>query len=62
MTAITEPTHETITREQIFALRGDAAEAGDYAMIHICDDALDGSPSARATCADAIRDARAQEG
>ena len=50
-----------ITDEQIEALRNEAGEAGDLAMIEICDHALAGDDDARATCAEVIADAQAKE-
>jgi len=48
------------TREQIAALQGEAAAAGDDAMMAICAAALDGDPVALAAAAQCISDAAAQ--
>lgn len=55
-------TGETVTDEQIEALRTEAGEAGDDAMVATCTAALDGDTAARRTCERAIRAARAMEG
>jgi chorismate mutase len=51
---------KSLTEEQIEALRAEAGEAGDQAMVAICDRALAGSASARDECAEVIADARAE--
>ena len=51
---------EEPTREQIAALQGEAAAAGDDAMVAICAAALDGDPVALAAAAQCISDAAAQ--
>lgn len=53
-------TSETITSEQIEALREEAITAGDRDMEQCCRQALTGSKHARLVCADAINAARAQ--
>lgn len=60
-------TADTITRKQIEELRTEAAAAGDFAQVEICDRALDHasrgvdpSPPVEA-CVDAINAARAME-
>lgn len=42
---------ESITDEQIRSLRDEAGEAGDLAMVTICDHALNGDLDARMECA-----------
>lgn len=55
----TKLTAETITDDQITALRREAAITGDVAMVAICDRALRGEGRAREQCAAVIDDARA---
>lgn len=55
----TELTAETITDDQIRALRREAGEAGDVAMAELCDSALRGNADHRAHCAHVINTARA---
>lgn len=52
-------TGETVTDQQIRALRTEAGAAGDMAQVQLCTDALAGVYSARALCAEAITAARA---
>ncbi len=47
-------------REQIKALRREAAMAGDEKQVALCDAALDGDEAALAECERAISDAEAQ--
>lgn len=54
-------TADTITNEQITALRREAGAAGDTAMVAVCDRALAGSARARRECARVIADAEAQQ-
>jgi hypothetical protein len=67
MTITTHTTTETITDEQIGALRDEAGHAGDIAQIHICTVALGQAGATpeevarcRADCASVIADAEAQ--
>lgn len=53
-------TIETVTKNQIQALRTEAGAAGDLKQVAICDRALDGDEAARAECARVIADAEAQ--
>ena len=55
----TSLTAETITDDQIQQLSDEAAQAGDGAQVDICERALGGDDEARASCAEAINDARA---
>jgi len=48
-----------VTDEQVSALRDEAGQAGDREQVAICDAALAGDASARATCADVIASAAA---
>ena len=50
-----------LTTSQIEALRAEAAQAGDFAMVDICNAALDGDSDAMAECARVIVDAAAQQ-
>ena len=50
-----------VTSDQISALRHEAKDAGDLAMVSICNLALAGSQSARVECARVIDAARAME-
>ena len=50
-----------ITIAQIEALSTEAAEAGDMAMVGICDDALWGDEAALEIVSDAIRSAEAMD-
>jgi hypothetical protein len=52
---------ETVTVEQIEALRDEAGAAGDTEMVAICERAIDGDESAADECAKAIRAAAANE-
>ena len=53
--------HTDITDDQIRKLRAGAAEAGDLAMVEICDLAIDTrDPDHRASCAEVIREAEAR--
>lgn len=61
MSTTTYTTPETITDEQIEALRAEAGAAGDLAQVAICDRAIDGDMQARAECARVIADAQAQQ-
>lgn len=56
----TNTTIETITRKQIRALREEAREHRDHAMVDQCDLALDGNSAAIAVCVQAINYAEAQ--
>lgn len=53
-------TLDTLTDDQITALRIEAGEAGDTAMVDICRAALRGDAAARAEVVRVIRDAEAQ--
>lgn len=53
-------TTETITTEQIEALRIEAGAHGDTKQVELCDAALAGDADARAKCAKAIANAEAQ--
>lgn len=55
-------TIETLSDEQLVALRGEAAAAGDLAQVRLCGAALRGDESARAACVRVIREAEAHEG
>ena len=48
-----------ITTNQIFALRTEAAAAGDLEMVDTCDRALDGDEDARCDCEEVIEAAAA---
>lgn len=50
----TMTTIETITNDQILDLREEAARAGDYEQVEICDLAIGGEHDARAECARVI--------
>ena len=50
----------TITDEQIIALREEAGNAGDTEMVAICNRAMAGSQRARKECARVITEAAAQ--
>lgn len=50
---------ETLTRKQIEAMQAEAGSAGDYAMVDICERALDGCPIALEAVAKAIDDVAA---
>lgn len=52
-------TSETITTEQIQALRSEAGQHGDLAQVAICDTALTGDVTAIAICASVIMAAEA---
>ena len=52
---------DTLTNDAIEALRQEAARAGDWLMATTCDLAMRGDEDARAECAEAIADARAQD-
>jgi hypothetical protein len=54
-------TSETITRQQIIDLRGEATTAGDDRMADICGQALAGDEDSVRACERAIAAARAQE-
>lgn len=54
--AIMKNTIDTITDEQIEALRSEAGVADDQKQIAICDRALDGDDAARAECVRVIRE------
>ena len=54
-------TAETMSDEQIAALRGEAYEAGDVAMASACDRALVGDGPALLACLSAIQNAEAQD-
>lgn len=54
-----QTTIETVTDEQIKALRSEARAAGDMRQAHICNMALDGDDAARAECVRVIRAAEA---
>lgn len=56
----TDSTSDTVTREQIVALRSEAKQAGDYAMADICGQALAGDEDSIRACERAIADAAAQ--
>ena len=56
---MTFTTIETITVEQIQALRNEAGAAGDCLMTSICDGALAGDASSIAECVHAINAAEA---
>ena len=51
----------SVARWRVEELSAEAAEAGDLAMVSICEEALDGSPAALESVADVLADARAQE-
>jgi hypothetical protein len=55
---------KNISDAQIEALRDEAAQAGDLAMVEVCELALEGNQGSRAECARVIADADAdaQEG
>lgn len=53
-------TTNDITSAQIRTLRSEAAEAGDLSMVATCDGALAGDDRMRVRCAEAIREAAAQ--
>lgn len=53
-------TIETVTAEQIRALRTEAREAGDTVQALLCTLALDGDESAKADCVAVIADAEAR--
>lgn len=52
-------TIETITDEQIEALKSEARDAGDFEQVTLCDKALAGNAAARAECVRVIRAAEA---
>lgn len=52
---------DTITDEQIEALRSEAGSAGDSEMVAICDRALAGDQGEREECARVIADVEAME-
>ena len=54
-------TAETMSDEQIAALRAEAYEAGDVAMASACDRALVGDGPALLACLSAIQNAEAQD-
>lgn len=47
-----------VNNEAIRALRSEAAAAGDYVQVSLCDQALQGNDAARAECADVIAQAQ----
>jgi len=49
---------DVITDGQVTALREEAGTHGDEVQVRICTAALAGDPTARAECADVIREAR----
>lgn len=51
---------KTVTDSQIQTLRSEAAVAGDFKQVSICDRALNGSARAIRACVAAIRDNEAQ--
>lgn len=54
-------TIETLTDEQLVALRGEAAAAGDSAQVELCRRALRGDERAMAACVRVISEAESQE-
>jgi hypothetical protein len=57
----TDATSETITREQIIALRNEAKAASDYDMADICGQALAGDEDSIRRCERTIDAARAMD-
>lgn len=53
----TTTTIETITDDQITALRDEAGVAGDLEQVALCEQALAGDDEARLECVQVIRDA-----
>ena len=51
----------TKTRQELQAFRVEAGQAGDYAMVEICDRAIEGDPAAIAAVRKAMGDAAAMD-
>jgi len=58
---VRESTTAAISREQVRALRTEAAEAGDLEQVAVCDRALEGDSDAILECSRVIADALAQQ-
>jgi hypothetical protein len=56
-----ECVHDELEGAAILALRKEAAEAGDLAMVALCDGAVDGDAAAQKAVRDAIQKAQAME-